>query len=253
MSIRKADMSDLDAMVDVGLAALPMDPQWDYRLRYRKQYPEDTRRFTRERFKMFLENEPGNWQVMVAELPSREDSSVSRVAAFAAWQLPPVDQVVLIGADKVHQREFSMSVEATQSHGSRSDSRAAALTTSEAGSSDQRQDADPKRMRAFEESLAKARAHHFKRVYGENRIHLRLLVTHPDYQRRGAGANLVTWGIEIAKENNLAVTLFASPIGGQLYRKLGFRDLSVIKILVDGESESVCMGVMAYLPTRDEA
>ncbi len=105
MSIRKAAMSDLDAMVDVGLAALPMDPQWDYRLRYRKQYPEDTRRLTRKRFKMFLENEPGNWQVMVAELPSREDSSISRVAAFAVWQLPPVDQVVPLGADKAPQRE----------------------------------------------------------------------------------------------------------------------------------------------------
>ncbi len=146
-----------------------------------------------------------------------------------------------------------MSVGATRSHESRSDPRAAALTTSEAGSSDQRRDADPKRMRLFEESLTKARTHYFERIYGENRIHLRVLVTHPDCQRRGAGGNLVTWGIEKAKEDNLAVTLFASPIGGQLYRKLGFRDLSVIKVQVDGESESVCMGVMAYLPTCDEA
>ena len=36
MSIREADMTDLDAMVDVCLAALAMDPQWDYR----EQYPE---------------------------------------------------------------------------------------------------------------------------------------------------------------------------------------------------------------------
>ena len=98
-------MSDLDAMVDVGLAALPMDPQWDYRLRYRNQYPEDTRRFTRERLQMFLENEPGKWQVMVAEPPSREDASISKVAAFAVWQLPPVDQVIPLNADKAHKRE----------------------------------------------------------------------------------------------------------------------------------------------------
>ena len=108
-------------------------------------------------------------------------------------------------------------------------------------------------MRAFEESLEKARTRYFTRVYGENRIHLRLLVTHPDYQRRGAGGSLVRWGIEKAKEGNLAVTLFASPIGGHLYRKFGFRDLSSIKVQVDGENESVCMGVMAYVPTCDEA
>ena len=99
MSIRKADMTD------VGLTASPMDPQWDYRLRYRKQYPEDTHRFTRKRFKMFLENEPENWQVMVAGLPSREDSSISKVAAFAAWQLSPVDQMMIpLSADKAHKR-----------------------------------------------------------------------------------------------------------------------------------------------------
>ena len=146
-----------------------------------------------------------------------------------------------------------MRVEATRSWGNRSDSRAVAMTTSEAGSSEQRRDADPKRMRAFEESLEKASTHYFKQLYGENRMQLRLLVTHPDYQRRGAGAKLLKWGIEKAKEDNLAVTLFASPIGGYLYRKMGFRDLSVIKIQVDGESEFISTGVMAYVPTCDEA
>ena len=146
-----------------------------------------------------------------------------------------------------------MRAPATRSRGNRSDSRAVALTTSEAGSNEQRRDADPKRMRVFEESLENARTHYFKQIYGEDRMQLRLLVTHPDYQRRGAGGNLVRWGIEKAKEDNLAVTLFASPIGGYLYRKLGFRDLSVIKIQVDGESESISIGVMAYVPTCDEA
>ncbi|KAM0794788.1 hypothetical protein BDR22DRAFT_826599 [Usnea florida] len=208
MSVRQADMTDLDAMVDVCLAALAMDPQWDFRLRYREQYPEDTVGFMRKQLKMFLENEPGSWQVR------------------------PADQVMMPpSADKAH----------------------APATTSEAGSSEQRRDADRKKLRVFEESLEKARTHYFKQVYGENRMQLRLLVTHPDYQRRGAGEQLVKWGIEKAKEDNLAVTLFAGSTGGHLYRKLGFRGLGVIKIQVDGEIESVSMGVMAYLPTCDEA
>ena len=106
MSIRQADVADLYAMVDVCLAASPMDPKWDYRLRYREQYPEDTLKFTRKRLEMFLENETGNWQVMVAELPSRQDSSISKVVAFAAWQLRPADQVMIpLSADKAHGRE----------------------------------------------------------------------------------------------------------------------------------------------------
>ena len=121
------------------------------------------------------------------------------------------------------------------------------------GSSEQKRDADPKRMMVFEESLEKARTHYFKQVCGVNRMLLRLLVTHPDYQRRGAGGKLVKWGIEKAKEDNLAITLFASSTGGHLYRKLGFRGLGVIKIQVDGEIESVSKGLMAYVPTCDEA
>ena len=108
-------------------------------------------------------------------------------------------------------------------------------------------------MRVFEESLEKARTKYFKQIYGENRMQLRLLVTHPNYQRRGAGGELLKWGIEKAKKDNLALTLFASPVGGHLYRKLGFQDLSVIKIQVDGESESISTGVMAYVPTCGEA
>ena len=146
-----------------------------------------------------------------------------------------------------------MRAPATRPRGNRSDSRAVALATSEADSTEQRRDADPKRMRVFEESLEDARTHYFKQAYGENRMQLRLLVTHPDYQRRGAGGKLVKWGIEKAKEDSLAVTLFASPIGGHLYRKLGFQNLSIIKIQVDGESESISLGVMAYVPTCDEA
>ena len=114
MSLRKADMTDLDAMVDVCLTASPMDPQWDYRLRYREQYPEDTYRFTRKRLKNFLENQPENWQVMVAELPSREDSSISKVAAFAAWQVRPANQVTIpLSADKAHGCEWTTRVQAT--------------------------------------------------------------------------------------------------------------------------------------------
>ena len=100
MSIRKADLSDLDAMVEVALVAMPMDPQWDYRFPHRKHYHEDTLKFTRERFKMFLENESGEWHVMVADLPSHENSTVLKVTAFAVWRLPPSGEQVASDAEK---------------------------------------------------------------------------------------------------------------------------------------------------------
>ena len=43
---------------------------------------------------------------MVAELPSCEDSSISKVAVFAAWQVQPADQVMIpSSAGKAHGRE----------------------------------------------------------------------------------------------------------------------------------------------------
>ena len=80
-----------------------------------------------------------------------------------------------------------------------------------------------------------------------------ILATHPNYQLQGAGGNLTMYGIDRAKEERLAATLFASPMGRKLYGKIGFRDLGVVKIQVDGESEFVWEAVMAYVPTCDES
>ena len=117
----------------------------------------------------------------------------------------------------------------------------------------QRRDADPKRMRAFREGIERARTHYISiELMARIGSILMILATHPDYQRQGAGGNLTMYGIDRAKEERLAATLFASPMGRQIYGKMGFRDLGVVKIQVDGESESVWEAVMAYVPTCNE-
>jgi predicted N-acetyltransferase YhbS len=53
-----------------------------------------------------------------------------------------------------------------------------------------------------------------------------VLVTHPDYERRGAGSLLVQWGCEQADKDGAAAYIDASAAGKGLYSKFGFEDRS---------------------------
>ncbi|GKT86577.1 GNAT family acetyltransferase [Colletotrichum tofieldiae] len=65
------------------------------------------------------------------------------------------------------------------------------------------------------------------RVMGEEKhYYLDTLVTHPDYQRRGAGSLLLKWGCELADENGVGAYVDASKAGKGLYERFGFVDES---------------------------
>ncbi|KAK1985998.1 acetyltransferase [Colletotrichum cereale] len=65
------------------------------------------------------------------------------------------------------------------------------------------------------------------RVMGEEEhYYLDTLVTHPDYQRRGAGSMLLKWGCELADENGVGAYVDASKAGKGLYERFGFVDES---------------------------
>jgi hypothetical protein len=88
--LRQATLADLDAMVDIALTAMPMDPQWNWRFPYQSEYPEDTRLFTRWKYEEFLQDE-GNWMVMLAEC-----EFANQPIAMAIWE------VSALGYPKLH-------------------------------------------------------------------------------------------------------------------------------------------------------
>lgn len=53
-------------------------------------------------------------------------------------------------------------------------------------------------------------------------MELEQMVVHPKYQRLGYGTKLGENGLSIAKEENLAVWVIATPMGEKLYESLGF-------------------------------
>lgn len=66
---------------------------------------------------------------------------------------------------------------------------------------------------------------------------LKILLCHPAYQRRGAGSALTKWGIDQAARHGLDTTVFASPMGLELYKKLGFEEVGRFRVQVDGDEE----------------
>lgn len=101
-------------------------------------------------------------------------------------------------------------------------------------------------MKAFAEMITKTKKKWFDDVYGGKKLHLRNLGTHPDFQRRGAGTLHCQWGIKLAKEHKVPLTLFSSPMGQKLYAHLGFVLLATFIVQVDGEKEKLSIGVMIF-------
>lgn len=64
----------------------------------------------------------------------------------------------------------------------------------------------------------------------ERKTELLDLATLPKFKRRGAGAQLVNWGLERADREEKRAVLSASPQGLSLYRKLGFVERDELRI-----------------------
>ena len=89
MTLRPATMRDLDEITALALAALPDDPVWPYRFPNATLYPEHYHKYSRLRFWEYLSNaEAGVYEVMLVEVPSKDDPSVPVVIAMSMWQLP---------------------------------------------------------------------------------------------------------------------------------------------------------------------
>jgi len=81
---------------------------------------------------------------------------------------------------------------------------------------------------------------------------LKILLCHPDYQRRGAGRALTEWGINEAARRGLCTTVFASPMGLKLYQKLGFREIGRFRVQLDGDEEYLDIPALVLKPKGAE-
>jgi GNAT superfamily N-acetyltransferase len=217
--LRNGTLADLDSILDIGLAAMPMDPQWNYRFPHRKAFPQDQRDATRKRYREFLENSHGRWSVTVAVM--FKGNRVTPVA-FAVWDIGNLSKETTVPQPQETPRYKS------------------AKTA--------RRDGNQTRMQAWNCVLHEAKSRHFEHRFGTQQFQLQILATHPDFQRFGAGSLLVRDGIMLAEAANRAISVFASPMGERLYASLGFKRIESVMVQVKDDPEFVSVEAMAYEP-----
>ncbi len=86
-STRTATPNDLDGILDVVLAAMPHDAQWDYRFVHKHEFPDDHRNFTRLLYEQFIAPANDDWHVMLAEASVPGTAGAGNIVAFSVWDM----------------------------------------------------------------------------------------------------------------------------------------------------------------------
>jgi len=73
--------SDIDAVTNVFVRAMPLDPQWEYRFPLRDVYPEDHYKYSKMLIERFLKDD--DWSLIVTEDSLEPGSGEKMVVAFA--------------------------------------------------------------------------------------------------------------------------------------------------------------------------
>lgn len=95
--VRQADLADLEAVTDVLIAAMQEDRDWwNYRFPYRKEFPEDHRRFMGLLARTWLEPANDDWVVFVAEARADAQGQLDtdlpfKIVSYAAWNMSYVN------------------------------------------------------------------------------------------------------------------------------------------------------------------
>ncbi|KAK4031153.1 putative N-acetyltransferase ycf52-like protein, partial [Parachaetomium inaequale] len=226
MIIRLASEADLEAMTAVLVGASPLDPVYPYRFPDRHLYPAEFAALCRRKCAEYLETST----VVVCELPIDVYGAATQVVAFSAWDMPAA-------AQPPRSRRAS-AVEPTS-------------PTSPTLPTSPTTIGNLTRQSAFRAALTTHKIALFDARYRPEQgghVFLKILLTHPSHQRRGAGTALALWGVEQARALGAYTTVFASPMGLSLYRRLGFREVGRFRVQLEGEGEFVEIPALALGP-----
>ncbi len=86
-AIRPATFADIDDLVAVFQAAGPLDQTFRYVQQHAQQYPEDLIKFEKLVDQLWISPKYSDYHMMVAEAPSLEDVTVTKVIAYAVWDV----------------------------------------------------------------------------------------------------------------------------------------------------------------------
>lgn len=87
VAIRPATFADVDDLVEVYKITAPLEESFRYRNQYVQQYPEDLIKYETLVHHLLISPKYSDFDVMVAEAPSLEDVTVTKVVAYAVWDV----------------------------------------------------------------------------------------------------------------------------------------------------------------------
>jgi ribosomal protein S18 acetylase RimI-like enzyme len=91
-----------------------------------------------------------------------------------------------------------------------------------------------------------ARKKYYDDTYGEKKIELVKIGTHPEYRNRGVATKLIRWGLELANEQEKAVAVVGNSTGSKLYKSLGFKIMGTVLVQMEGEEEKMELSAMIF-------
>jgi ribosomal protein S18 acetylase RimI-like enzyme len=83
--------------------------------------------------------------------------------------------------------------------------------------------------------------------YGNTLLNLWMLVTHPDFRRRGAGTMVCNWGQTEAIKNGSILIVMASPMEKSLPEHLGYKIVGAEMLQADGEEETFDLYILGKI------
>ncbi|KAK7414081.1 hypothetical protein QQX98_007024 [Neonectria punicea] len=212
LAIRPANKADLNAITWIIKHGFPDDPGCTYKFPYRDESPEDFWKWTRLEYEEYLD-QPEKFATLVVTAPVTSDGQV-------------VHQPISVGV-------WDVAVETKSKGGDRG--------------INERKDANPQHMRAYAAAAARGFEAHYAK-YGNDQLNLSMLVTHPDFRRRGAATMLCNWGQKKSVETGRVLTVMASPMaspmGNSLYLSLGCKLVGSVVAQVDSEEDKVDIDIL---------
>lgn len=201
ISVRLATIEDADALSEVEILARPADPSWTFRYPYRDQYPEDMKRFNREKYDSFF-NQSSGFVVVLAE--TRDASGNTVPVGVSIWRI-----------DKTPWYENPVKQD---------------TAVASKPSPPQRRDEHPIRRAAMVKVHNECVNLFFSPTFDVDRyLYLMIIAVHPGYQSMGVATAMISWGFDRVKQYpgcQLGVCSSRVDKSTRLWdTKLGFRSL----------------------------
>ncbi|KAM3086242.1 hypothetical protein ACMFMG_000379 [Clarireedia jacksonii] len=223
LRIRQARPEDINAVTALMIKCMDEEENWNYRMPYRHDYPEDHWKYQKLYIEYMIDEENEDFEVLILEVENPD--SIWTMVALSIWDVSYVNK-------RLHGPSYVVKQLAVDNSA--------------------RRDSTPIRSDAFMSRVLQARQSN-NEAFGIDQLYLRILGTHPDYRRRGFGSKLLKLGIDRATRDGVVLTLMSSQQSSPTYIACGFQELESISIQAKDEDVSAVMSRMVYMPEKKTA